>query len=96
MRTGDSEGGVVVEGTRRAPRRAPRRAATTAIVVVMSDFTNESVAAIEHTLNDVDRVLERLRVGNYRTCQVCQSPLDDAQLVTSPLSATCPAHPELA
>jgi hypothetical protein len=33
----------------------------------MSDFTNESVTAIETTLNDVDRALERLRLGTYRT-----------------------------
>lgn len=62
----------------------------------MSEFNNESVSAIEATLNDVDRALERLRAGNYRRCQVCESPIDEAQLVANPLLANCPAHPELA
>ncbi len=62
----------------------------------MSEFNNESVALIETTLNNVDRVLERLRVGTYRTCQVCQAPIDEAELISTPLLANCPAHPELA
>jgi RNA polymerase-binding transcription factor DksA len=62
----------------------------------MSDFDNESVRAIEGTLNDVDRALERLRHGNYRTCQVCDAPIDEAALVANPLLANCRAHPELA
>jgi len=62
----------------------------------MSEFSNESVIAIETTLNEVDRALERLRVGSYRTCQVCSTPIADADLVANPLLANCPAHPELA
>jgi len=62
----------------------------------MSEFNNESVVAIESTLNDVDRVLERLRVGSYRTCQVCETPIAEADLIATPLLANCPAHPELA
>jgi RNA polymerase-binding transcription factor DksA len=62
----------------------------------MSDFTNESVSAIETTLNDVDRALERLRLGTYRACQVCGTPIDDADLDANPLLANCQAHPELA
>ena len=62
----------------------------------MTDFNNESVIAIETTLNNVDRALERLRAGNYRRCQVCDSPVDDAELIANPLLANCPAHPELA
>jgi RNA polymerase-binding transcription factor DksA len=62
----------------------------------MSEFTNESVSAIESTLNDVDRALERLRNSTYRTCQVCSAPIDETVLVTTPLLANCPAHPELA
>ena len=65
-------------------------------VVLMSEFNNESVVAIETTLNDVDRALERLRTGTYRTCQVCQTPIAELDLVASPLLANCPAHPELA
>jgi RNA polymerase-binding transcription factor DksA len=62
----------------------------------MSDFSNESVLAIESTLNEVDRALERLRVGTYRTCQVCNTPIGDGELIADPLLANCPAHPELA
>jgi RNA polymerase-binding transcription factor DksA len=62
----------------------------------MPEFANESVRAIESTLNDVDRALERLRNGNYRTCQVCNAPIDESVLVANPLLANCPAHPELA
>ncbi len=62
----------------------------------MSEFNNESVVAIETTLNDVDRALERLRTGTYRTCQVCQTPIAELDLVALPLLANCPAHPELA
>lgn len=61
----------------------------------MSEFDSESVATLEMTLNDVDRVLERLRVGTYRTCQVCAATIDTATLVREPLIAHCPAHPEL-
>jgi RNA polymerase-binding transcription factor DksA len=65
-------------------------------IEAMFDLENESVTTIETTLNDVDRVLERLRVGTYRTCQVCATPIDEADLVATPLLAHCPAHPELA
>jgi RNA polymerase-binding transcription factor DksA len=54
------------------------------------------VLAIETTLNEVDRALERLRVGSYRTCQVCETPIADADLIANPLLANCPSHPELA
>lgn len=62
----------------------------------MPEFANESVNAIESTLNDVDRALERLRSGTYRTCQVCHAAIDENALVANPLLANCPAHPELA
>ena len=62
----------------------------------MTEFNNESVTAIEATLNDVDRALERLRAGTYRTCQVCQTQILEADLVANPLLAHCRAHPELA
>jgi RNA polymerase-binding transcription factor DksA len=61
----------------------------------MSDFTNESVSAIETTLNEVDRALERLRLGTYRSCQVCGTQIDDADLESNPLLANCRSHPEL-
>ena len=62
----------------------------------MSEFPNESVAEIEMTLDNVDRALERLRAGTYRTCQVCDAPIDEAELIVNPLLANCPAHPPLA
>ena len=58
----------------------------------MSEFTNESVAKIEDALNDVDRALERLRAGTYRTCQVCGSTIDDVALEAGTLclrTASC-------
>lgn len=62
----------------------------------MHELDNDTVESIEATLNQVDRALERLRVGTYRTCQVCGAPLDGADLVASPLRANCRSHPELA
>ena len=62
----------------------------------MTEFANESVAAIEARLTDVDRALERLRAGSYRTCQVCNTLIDESALVATPLLANCPSHPELA
>jgi RNA polymerase-binding transcription factor DksA len=62
----------------------------------MSEFTNESVSAIEATLNDVDRALERLRLGAYRACQACGARIADADLEANPLLANCQTHPELA
>ena len=94
--------GFVTPAKRRGSRRAlvgrarGRSDVVRSIVATMSEFNNESVAAIETTLNNVDRVLERLRVGTYRTCQVCHTPIDEADLIDSPLLANCPAHPELA
>jgi RNA polymerase-binding transcription factor DksA len=58
----------------------------------VSDFANESVSAIESTLHDVDRALERLRSGTYRSCQVCGTTIDEGALVANPLLTTCPAH----
>jgi len=65
-------------------------------LVDVPEFSNESVVTIETTLNDVDRALERLRLGTYRTCQVCDTPIDEADLVANPLLANCRSHPELA
>jgi RNA polymerase-binding transcription factor DksA len=61
----------------------------------VSDLANETVNAIEATLQNVERALERLRSGNYRTCQICQTPIGDEVLRANPLLANCPAHPEL-
>ncbi|MGH9020428.1 MAG: hypothetical protein ACRDV0_05355 [Acidimicrobiales bacterium] len=61
----------------------------------MESRENESVVAISTTLDRVDRALERLRQGSYRTCQVCGAPIDDAALALDATLAHCPAHPEL-
>jgi RNA polymerase-binding transcription factor DksA len=53
------------------------------------------VAQIETTLDDVDRALERLRAGTYRTCRTCQASIDDADLQSNPLLEDCSAHPAL-
>jgi len=66
----------------------------TSSVAGVSEFNNESVLAVETTLDRVDRALERLRVGTYRTCQVCGADLDQSALVKDPLLANCTAHPE--
>lgn len=62
----------------------------------MSEITNETVASIEMTLASVERALERLRAGTYRQCQVCDSPIDEADLIADPLLSHCSEHPELA
>jgi RNA polymerase-binding transcription factor DksA len=61
----------------------------------VAEVDNESVMAIEAQLNQVDHALERLRQGTYRSCQVCGAPIDEADLVSQPTLAHCPAHPEL-
>ena len=68
---------------------------TASSLAVVAETDNTSVARIEAVLNEVDRALERLRAGTYRSCQVCGVPIDEASLVESPLLAHCPAHPEL-
>ena len=77
------------------PETPSLRAAAPSNLAGVSEFSNESVVAIENTLNNVDRALERLRVGNYRTCQACGAEIDQAELLKNPLLANCRAHPEL-
>jgi RNA polymerase-binding transcription factor DksA len=61
----------------------------------VTEMNNESVSTIEMTLNNVDRALERLRNGSYRTCQVCGAEIAGDALLANPLMANCPTHPEL-
>jgi RNA polymerase-binding transcription factor DksA len=61
----------------------------------MSEFTNESVGAIETTLGKVERALGRLQSGSYRQCQVCGTEIDPAALLNNPTVANCAAHREL-
>jgi len=53
---------------------------------------NDSLKSIEASLDAVDRALERLRAGTYRTCQVCGSPIEQNALEGDPVRATCDAH----
>jgi RNA polymerase-binding transcription factor DksA len=62
----------------------------------MEQVDNEVARRVEQTLDAVDRALERLRHGNYRTCRVCGSSIDDDVLASDPLRDSCDAHPELA
>ena len=62
----------------------------------MSDINNESVAAIERQLVDVDRALDRLRNGTYAECDQCGAPIDEAHLASDPLRTNCVQHPTLA
>ncbi len=61
----------------------------------MSEVTVENVTAIEATLNGVDRALERLRLGTYRTCAECSAEIDEVDLVGDALLAHCRDHREL-
>jgi hypothetical protein len=83
-------------GSNRGPNFHPNALGGSACNLAgVSEFSNESVVAIENTLNNVDRALERLRGGTYRTCQACGTEIDQAELLKNPLLANCPAHPEL-
>jgi RNA polymerase-binding transcription factor DksA len=53
---------------------------------------NESLKSIETTLDGVDRALERLRLGTYRTCDVCGSPIEQSVLEADPVRVTCDDH----
>ncbi len=61
----------------------------------MTEFTNESVNAIEATLGKVERALDRLQSGSYRKCQVCGAEIEATALNENPTVAKCAAHPEL-
>ena len=63
-----------------------------ASLMSVSELDNESVLAIEATLQGVDHALERLRAGTYRTCATCAAPLDEATLAADPLVSQCGAH----
>ncbi len=61
----------------------------------MDEFNTESVKSIERTLNDVDLALERMRSGNYRSCELCAAEIDEELLVSDPLRTNCAAHGRL-
>ncbi len=61
----------------------------------MSDTSNDTVVAIESTLIDVDRALDRLREGTYRQCDSCGEEIGESLLIADPLRTNCAAHPQL-
>jgi RNA polymerase-binding transcription factor DksA len=61
----------------------------------VNEINNESVAAIDATLRQVEKALDRLRQGTYRVCESCQTPLAESVLAADPLRTTCDAHLEL-
>jgi RNA polymerase-binding transcription factor DksA len=44
------------------------------------------------TLDDVDRALERLSEGTYRTCETCGADLGDDLLAAAPTRRRCEDH----
>ena len=52
----------------------------------------EDLAAAEAELDAVEHALERLDDGSYGSCEVCGTPLDDAQLAGDPTARFCSAH----
>jgi RNA polymerase-binding transcription factor DksA len=60
-----------------------------------SDGLSAAMAAIEEAeglLGDVEAALERLEAGQYRTCEICGAPLDQASLVGAPTLRRCVVH----
>lgn len=53
------------------------------------------LAEAEHTLDDVDRALERLDEGSYGTCEACDQPIAEDRLARHPAARTCERHPQL-
>jgi hypothetical protein len=48
--------------------------------------------SIEAELDEVELALRRLDDGSYGRCEVCDAPLDEAELVDVPMARFCPAH----
>jgi RNA polymerase-binding transcription factor DksA len=44
------------------------------------------------TLDDVDRALERLSEGTYRSCETCGATLSDERLASVPTTRRCTDH----
>lgn len=45
--------------------------------------------ALERTLRDVNKALERLEKGTYGICKYCQQPIEEKRLLARPISGAC-------
>jgi DnaK suppressor protein len=50
------------------------------------------IVEVTSTLDDVDRALDRLSEGTYRTCEACGATLSDARLAAAPMQRRCADH----
>ncbi|HEV2427607.1 MAG TPA: hypothetical protein VGS61_05255 [Acidimicrobiales bacterium] len=57
---------------------------------------SESVAEITARLDAIERALDRLAAGTYRTCELCGAPIDAALIEADPTRVGCADHPALA
>jgi len=58
----------------------------------MVDVDTGLIDRIEAELADVERALARLDEGTYGRCEVCDTPLGDAELEAAPAARFCRAH----
>ncbi len=58
----------------------------------MADIDTGLIDRIEAELADVERALARLDEGTYGRCEVCDTPLGDAELEAAPAARFCRAH----
>jgi RNA polymerase-binding transcription factor DksA len=56
------------------------------------DVHREAIESATTTLDDVDRALDRLSDGTYRSCEACGDELTDEQLAAAPTRRRCAAH----
>ncbi len=62
----------------------------------MPEVDNESVARITERLDAIERALDRLADGSYRTCELCGATIDPALLEADATRVGCADHPALA
>lgn len=59
------------------------------------DKPNESVAQITARLDAIERALDRLADGTYRSCELCGAPIEPGLLEADPTRVGCADHPAL-
>ena len=50
---------------------------------------------IAQRLDAIERALDRLAAGDYRTCELCGAPIDPPLLEADPTRVGCAEHPTL-